>query len=55
MIQGDWKTADEIRNDIASGTSVTQTELITDLWQRVDELRARIFELERRLTERGSN
>jgi hypothetical protein len=41
---GDWKSADEIRNDLESG-EVDSRHLVADLWLRVQELEAEVKRL----------
>ncbi|MCK1735793.1 hypothetical protein IVA79_18070 [Bradyrhizobium sp. 138] len=38
MMKADWKTADDLRDDIKSGKGLNLGELLVDLWERVDEL-----------------
>ena len=44
----DWKSAEDIEADIASGEAVDLQQLVVDLWRRVDELQRRLWELENR-------
>jgi hypothetical protein len=39
MIRGDWKSAEQIGEDIEAGHAPDLLRLVLDLWQRVDELR----------------
>jgi hypothetical protein len=53
-MRGDWKSADEIEADLESGDA-DQKELIAGLWHRVDELEAKLADLDRRLKSMPSN
>lgn len=55
MVQADRKSADEIEADLKAGKAPSQEQLIVDLWQRVDDLHAKVVELERRLLRQGTN
>jgi hypothetical protein len=43
---GDWKSADEISQDIEVGNVSSLERLLVDLWRREDELQQRVRELE---------
>ncbi|MGY4319212.1 hypothetical protein [Bradyrhizobium sp. JR3.5] len=52
-MKADWKTANDLREDVKRGTGLDLGPLLIDLWERVDELqreraaaRARIERLE---------
>jgi hypothetical protein len=50
-MRADWKSADEIEADIKTGECTSITELVVDLWRRVDELQQRVAELQNKLAE----
>lgn len=47
VVKADWKSAEQIEEDLKAGHVRDQRQLLIDLWQRVDELQARIADLER--------
>ncbi len=47
MQQADWKSADEIAEDIMNGEATYQ--LIVDLWSRMGELEAKVVDLQAKL------
>jgi hypothetical protein len=47
MQQADWKSADEIAEDIRKGEATYQ--LIVDLWSRMGELEDKVVELQAKL------
>ena len=53
-MQADWKVASEIEADLKAGEA-DQGQLIVDLWNRVDDLEAKMAELERRLKSGGTS
>lgn len=55
MVRGDRKSAKDIRVDIADAEGMSPLRLITDLWERVDELEAEIAELERQIANKNLN
>jgi hypothetical protein len=48
MVKADWKSAEQIKEDFRAGHVPDQRQLLIDLWQRVDELQAKIADIERR-------
>jgi hypothetical protein len=42
MVRGDWKSAEQIEEDIEAGEAPDLLRLVLDLWQRVDELQAKL-------------
>jgi polyhydroxyalkanoate synthesis regulator phasin len=47
-MQADWKSADEIAEDIRKEEANVR-QLIVDLWSRVEELEKKVSELQARL------
>ncbi len=47
MQQADWKSADEVAEDIMNGEATYQ--LIVDLWSRMGELEDKVVELQAKL------
>lgn len=45
----DWKSAQEIRDDVAEDPSIPAMQIALDLWKRVDDLTAKLEDLTRRL------
>jgi hypothetical protein len=44
---GDWKLADEIELDMRRGEAPELSQIVLDLWRRVDELETELAELRR--------
>ena len=49
-MQADWKSVDEIAEDIRKGEANVR-QLIIDLWSRVEELEKKVAELRARVGE----
>ena len=52
-MMGDWKSADEIEDDIRKGEAELPT-LVLDLWRRVEELEAKLEAIQQQLAFAGS-
>jgi hypothetical protein len=55
MVKADWKSIQELREDVAAGEPVNPNMMVLDLWERVDELEAKVTDLSRQLAEKNSN
>jgi hypothetical protein len=44
-MRAEWKSADEIAEDIAADEAPSVQELIVDLWRRADELQQQVVAL----------
>ncbi len=53
-MSGDWKSADDIENEMRKGDATNLPQLVLDLWRRVDELQEELAQL-RRQSEVASN
>jgi hypothetical protein len=56
-MQADWKSADEIQRDVETGELKADDlpQMVADLWRRLEELQARVAELERQAVQAGPN
>jgi hypothetical protein len=48
-MRADWKTADQVRESLASGEVPDKNQMILDLWERVDEMQERLAAVEAKL------